>query len=666
METVGTGSFRSVAPPSSKATSRWRAKKISGLLYGPEFDPAPKEAVARFGVRRLGQGSPYLSYGEVFAKGAVPKGEGLAAVVGGVPVPVQLDVKATHGDGSARHGVVTVRVPSSAGRFAQGHLLVGKVFEKALGRPSFSSFHNFRVRIEGHLGEDEVSIHDVSIQDVLAGADFWLKGEMVAERAGRAALGALLSLDVDARVDASGVGHLRLTFNNHKTFSPRPRALTYTVTVSDGERPLFTETIPQHYRNSGWTLRLPVGGSVAYEVVHDAAGFIARGALPPLDLTQPIAAGAIGRDNSPIRPGVHGPLTPYMPTSGGRYEIGPVTGWAAAWAISQDEGAKRAMLRAADIGLTIPWHFADDETGQPIDVEALPTFWADERGGGGMKALFAGPTGGWTPDLPHRPGLAYPAYLATGEAVYARALAHEAAFAISGIWPQLRRGEGLLTHAYQLRTTAWGIRTIGNAAWILPDDDPLKAYFSKVLEANLNDLKVRYVDDGRRSDVGETEGYFHWHKEREPLSVKPWQNDFMAMVLAQEARRGHPQALSLVKWMTPYLVGRVMTQGSSVTFAAAPLHRVLREDGVRYHQWRQVQEATRIAVTEPVYLGSADGGYAILRAALAAVGTVQPGNISIDQALSRLRREDGMGKLSDPQNRLGRAWVPQFVMEEGN
>ena len=665
-ETRGAGSFRpKTGPPLPASSPIPSVNKGGGFLYGPRFDAAPEEAVARFALEKVGDGSPYVSFGQSFAKGAVPAGESLAAMVGDRVAPAQLDVKATHQDGSARHGVMTLRVPPKTGRRAQGHLLLGKVFEEGQAAPSLSSLNTIRVRVEGMLGEDEVTIHDVALGDLLKGAPVWLDGPLVTERLGKAPLGPLLTLRADMRMDAQGVGRVRLTFENHKTFSPLPRTLTYSVTVSDGDRSLFTETIKGHYRNSGWTLLLPVGGEPAYRVLHDPAGLIAHHALPPLAVDQPIAARSIARDGAPVRPGTHAPLIPYMPTSGGRYEIGPVTGWAAAWALSQDKDAKAAMLRAADIGLTIPWHFADDEKGVPIRVDRRHTdFWADPRGGDGMAALFENAAGGWTVDLPHRPGLAYPAYLATGEAVYARALAHEAAFAVSGLWPELRRERGLVTHAYQLRTTAWSLRTIGNAAWILPDDDPLKDYFVRLLSNNLSDLGPGTNEMAKRQNREVPLGYFLDHRGRDPLAIKPWQQDFMAMILAQEAARGHSRARRRLRWMTPYMVGRVLAPGADTSFAAAPLHMVLTEEGDPLATWDAIMAATRATKMDPVYTGAADGGYGTYRAALAAMNRVSF-DTRIDEALTKLQNAPQAEKIDDAQNRLGRAWVPQFAFEEG-
>jgi hypothetical protein len=55
------------------------------------------------------------TFGQVFKEGDVPRGSDLVATFDGRPVPLQVDAKATHADGSLRHAVLSVALPSLAG-----------------------------------------------------------------------------------------------------------------------------------------------------------------------------------------------------------------------------------------------------------------------------------------------------------------------------------------------------------------------------------------------------------------------------------------------------------------------------------------------------------------------------------------------------------------------
>lgn len=58
-------------------------------------------------------------------------------------------------------------------------------------------------------------------------------------------------------------------------------------------------------------------------------------------------------------------LTQYMPTSGGRPEIGPATLWQAAWLVSGDPRAAAHALGQAEAAGAVPWHYWGDEAHGP-------------------------------------------------------------------------------------------------------------------------------------------------------------------------------------------------------------------------------------------------------------------------------------------------------------
>ncbi|WOI53633.1 right-handed parallel beta-helix repeat-containing protein [Parvularcula sp. LCG005] len=640
-----------------------------GLLHSPQFPPKADGDLVRFKLRPVIAGeSPYVIFGQVFEPGMVKPDTGLVARIGGTEVPVQIVPKALHPDGSVRHAVLSLRVPDGTTAIVDAALRLGP----APSGPAagLDSLPNLMLTVEGNLGGRTPTTIKRSLRGFLDHSTVWVNGPVVTERTGRSELGPLLSVTADMRLYADRTGRVRLTFENYKTFHDAPRDLSYRVTVTDGDEVLFADTINLHYRNAGWTTVLPIRARRAFDVVHDLESLIAAGAMPGYDLALGIAPDSLPSTNEPVRPGVAGPLTPYMPTTGGRTDIGPQTGWAAAWTITQDPAAKRLLLYTADIGITVPWHFRDDATGLPVITTNRPRFWAEERGAEAKygkdrvpASLFAGQSGGWTPDVAHKPSLAYPAYLATGEAVYARELAHEAAFAITNIWPDLRGPSGdLLTGALQLRTTAWSLRSVGDAAFILPEDHPLKDYFRTVLAHNIDDLVGNYVRRGTMDSAGETEGYFGIASAREDEAISPWQNDYMAIVLAQEVRRGTPGARALLNWSAGYVAGRVLAPGSNIDVIAGQRQRVIGPTGARYQSWRDIFTETARLHPDDVYLGGAEGGYGLLRGALGAI--VQATNDPrATVALARLKALEGGDKLTEPSNQLGRSYSPQFALD---
>ncbi|HET7563082.1 MAG TPA: hypothetical protein VFJ87_11960, partial [Rhodanobacteraceae bacterium] len=56
-----------------------------------------------------------VTFGEPFRAGDIPKGNTIVAYMGGTALPTQADIKARNSDGSVRHAIVTVELPSLAG-----------------------------------------------------------------------------------------------------------------------------------------------------------------------------------------------------------------------------------------------------------------------------------------------------------------------------------------------------------------------------------------------------------------------------------------------------------------------------------------------------------------------------------------------------------------------
>ena len=63
-------------------------------------------------LAKQGQTDVPVTFGQVFKSGDVPSGASLTATLGGQPVMLQVDPKATNPDGSLRHAVLTLNVPA--------------------------------------------------------------------------------------------------------------------------------------------------------------------------------------------------------------------------------------------------------------------------------------------------------------------------------------------------------------------------------------------------------------------------------------------------------------------------------------------------------------------------------------------------------------------------
>jgi hypothetical protein len=153
------------------------------------------------------------------------------------------------------------------------------------------------------------------------------------------------------------------------------------------------------------------------DVVHDFAYLSASGALPRYDRSITIsekslaslAAEWAGSAETDIMGS--GLLTKYMPTTGGRPEIGPYPNWTVAYLLSMDARAKAVVLGNGDLAGSWPIHVRNARTGRILTLDERPKVWLNGyRADDAQRPI-------WRPDRKPRPpertadGKSHPYYL---------------------------------------------------------------------------------------------------------------------------------------------------------------------------------------------------------------------------------------------------------------
>ncbi|ADM09372.1 hypothetical protein PB2503_06532 [Parvularcula bermudensis HTCC2503] len=611
---------------------------------------------------RSARGAGITRLGIVFAPGMVVATDSLIAKIGDDQRRAYLTPLATYQDGSVKHGALVVETAGLPPRLLSGALrrLEGTAEAPPLQIDLADAFAGVRVEATGTLGGGD---HQATLllAELIANAETQTVTPLSQDVRVRVALSPLLSLVIDARIFVDGRRELRLTFENQRTFSAYPRELHYEVAIEGWTEEPVRQRVALHPRNSAWTWALEdAPRRAAAQCPTDLMARAAFPALAPHRNPPPILGSELP---SPVLPGETGSLQPSMGAGGARPDIGPVTHWTAAWLRDGQRRAPEWVIGLADLSLTIPWHFDDDPPGAPVNPQENPTFWADARGSGQGEAkfppiLFAGSSGPWDPDLAHKPSLAYPAYVLTAEPIYADALADEAAYALNGLWPEFRAPTGLsVARSLQLRTTAWGLRSLANAAFILPDTDPLKPVFAQARDTTLAELKARQVRRGILSGIVSTPS------APEPSAISPWQHDFLALVLALETRRGSSLARQLLTDMAPFLLARAAAAPETLPLRAGLRLATGPREGEIFTDWAEAdRETARRFPRQTVYPENGGGQLSVLRAALIALGQVTDDERAT-QAAVPLGRVAGTRRLSDPDFPEGRAGMGQFTYD---
>lgn len=604
--------------PLTQDYPQWGEDRRSGVIPAPEIVTGQGELAAFQLENNTDDSSPpgYITFGQAFPEGRLRPGAPVMARYGDVALSAQVDVKALHKDGSIRHAAITIATPPlKAGGKIRGALVAGPAQSPDDFDPVsiVEGRYSFPVRVDFNAGasvpaEFKTDARLPALDSLrMGGADYWLNGPLVKEfRIAKAAAPNLL-LRFDIRVYRDGNIRTSVAFSDEKTFSPGRRDLAYDVVIGDPATPAFRADGVVQHRSSVWRRTFWTGKRPRLHLVRDLDPLIEAGALLPLDRSQGASAKAIAELADELRsapdrdaPLSHALVFKYFPTTGGRGDIGPYPQWTALDLVAQTENAESVMLANAEAAGAVPWHFIDERTGAPIDIDRRKKFWADARGLETQYApdrphpdVFASSDGGWTPDHAHKPALTYVPYLLTADRYYQDELAMQAAWAIFGRWPALREGGLKAVDVEQARASAWSLRDLSDAAFILPEDHPLKTYFEKAVAANLKMMREKYVDRRVMKSAGEVEGYIEELVNREPDKISPWQQDYMAISLYLAARRGSSDARALMAWMTNFEAGRFLSPDFDPRRATSYLFSIKDlKSGETYSTWADVARHT--------------------------------------------------------------------------
>ncbi len=589
-----------------------------GLVRADPPDPSRPGDLAGLVLDHLGSGSPggtVVTFGHVFKPGDLKPGEGLVfRLADGSQLAVQVDVKASHGDGSVRHAVLSVATPTGNGTAdLAGVLAKGGVAPAGAGlsvNDILSAGYDLDLTLnvrnaDGTTGTLAVDAADLLRKAVAAGTvETWLKGPLAAEFRVETALNSELRATFDIRVGKDGQVTTDVVVSNANTFTPGIRTVTYDAAITQGGKVVFQELGLAHHRNATWHATVTSKPAHDIHVVFDPDYWVESGAVPRYDTSLGVSGARLDylsklldtKDTGPMGPAL---VTPYMPTTGIRADIGAEPEWAAQWLVSQDPRAWKLMMANADAAGSAPWHFRDEKTGRPVTLDDHPKLWIDYRGTGTQYGADQLPSPyntkdtGWTPERAHVPSLSYMPYLATGSHYRLDEMLYQAS------WDAGNEGGRVVTGG-QVREIAWSLRDYANAAYATPDGHPLKAYFTKLVNENLAHYVKLYAAGTGGDWQGAMEGWFDPSAGQNPEN-RPWQQDYMAVVLRYAEQRGFDAAGTLLDWMESFVAGRFASgdQGFDPRFGAAYILNMRDAAGTAYKSWAEVAKASFPAGTAP-------------------------------------------------------------------
>ncbi|MBK1658286.1 hypothetical protein [Paracraurococcus ruber] len=588
-------------------------------------------------------GSPAATvvvFGQAFRVGDLPRGAGLTArlAADGRPLPAQLDVQTRHPDGSVRFGVVSLAAPAlRPGARAGVMLAVGEAAGGPLALGTAFAGRSAVLEVAPAEGGEPWRADLLALAQAVGGRP-WQSGPLVtqvrvaAPVPAAAAGSASLRLVADIAARADGSLWVDCWLRNDIAMRPNGGAATYRMRLMlDGREALRVAEPLRHWQYSGWgrLLGSRAGGDAAATpplVRHDPAYLAETAAVARYDLSTGVDEASLQRmAQAQAQPAWAQPLgnrgiEQKMGAPGARPDLGQTTMWQAAWLISGDPRAAAHAVDQAEAAGAVPWHFWDPAGGAEgrggwMDERRWPELWVDGRGGRPPRGLlqpFGSGTsnrgGNWGTIPSHQPNLSYLPFLLTGRRAFLDNLTAQGCWNVLENWPANRgydeqgpiRGINIVKNR-QLRTAAWSMRQVGEAAWIAPDDDPHRAYLREVEAANWGWIRAKLPD--WTALQGDVHGYILWTGFGYNPSISPWQQDYFASTAAASARRGGEDARAILSWMTNFIVGRFHAEAKglprhdSVNYTLAlfptPLPQFPEPPAKPFKTWAEIGKATQ-------------------------------------------------------------------------
>jgi hypothetical protein len=562
-----------------------------------------------------------VTFGQVFAVGHLqPTDQLTGRLDDGTIVPLQLDIKAKHADGSVRHAIISAVIPTLAantsptmGLVKGGTAPTGSTTVDALMSKGFS----FSV----HATLNGVD-YTASADDLLkaGGATAWLSGPVATEWQVSAPLqtaSGAVHPHLQARFAVRwypGVNKARVdvTVENDWAYEPSPQNFTYDANVVMGGNSVYTKAGLTHYNHARWRKLFWFNGSEPQlNVKLNTSYLLDSKALPNFDRTLTMAESNLsalqakwtGAITEPMNIGM---AVPYMPQTGGREDIGMLPAWAATYLLSMDKRAAQATMGTATLAGSWSAHYRDKNTGRPISLLDYPYMTISGHSGDTVnpvtKKAEAFPVCAtttacntpYTHDASHQPAFAYLPYLVTGDYYYLEELQFWAMWNQFETNPGYRQNIKGLLSSEQVRGQAWSLRTLAEAAYITPDSDRLKSHFAQILTSNLDWYNDTYTNNVSANKLGViVNGYAMGYNDGKGMA--PWMDDFFTSAVSHAFELGFEKANPLLLWKAKFPVDRMTAPG--VCWIEGSIYTLNIRDSATSPFYTTMAEAYKASVT---------------------------------------------------------------------
>lgn len=524
-----------------------------------------------------------VTFGHAFAVGHVSSAQSIVGkLADGSTVPLQVDVKARHPDGSLRHAIVSARLPSLAASATATMSLHNTSAAATVSPTGPQQLLDGGFKAAVHI--DLAGVRYTASADSLLRTgryNTWLSGNVANEWHVSAPLTTAQGTahpHLTARFairNYAGTERARVdvTVENNWAYEAAPQNFSYDAHVQVGDQTVYTKLALTHYHHARWRKVFWHGATPQVHVKHNSAYLIGTKAVPNYDQSLVFTETKLNSyktawSGTKVEPMGIGIVNPNMPATGGRDELGILPAWSAMYVLSMDKRLKDVMLGTGDLAGSWSAHYRNKTTDRPISLMEFPYMTIQGNPTDTvnpvtkLKEAFpvcATTTACTTPykhDTAHQASFAYLPYLVTGDYYYLEEMQFWAMYNAFVSNPGYRQNIKGLMYRQQVRGQAWAMRTLADAAFITPDADPLKSHFSYFLDNNLEWYNANYTNNAAATTLGVLthNGAVVYDNS---TSVAPWQDDFFTAAIGHTAELGYTKANPLLAWKARFPLSRM-------------------------------------------------------------------------------------------------------------
>jgi len=554
-----------------------------------------------------------ITFGQPFHAGDVPADKTLLAYLNGKALPTQADIKARNPDGSARHAILTVLLPtldSQTSEIVSLHSVPDTAVAKSKAltiedilHTKFDAGVQFQIAGEAWHLDARVLLQSV-LQDGLCRpygreCNQWLSGPLVSEwvvggplldEQGKpnTNLAVYFAVRAYSPVPVKRV-RVDVIVENDWAYQLDPHNMSYTATIMVGGQAVEIVKDLEHYRQARWHKTFWWGKpDTVYAELNSRYLQYSR-AVPRYQDLQP-SESLLSKVRQSCPPMQRCDQSKDMSTVGAQAAIGPLARWSSVYVIDPTYRAYRWMLANSDALGAYGIHYRDQLTDQPISVAAYPCVTTNRQAELAKCPIPPHKNDNFPrckdqckspliPNETHHPSPAYVAYLVTGDWYYLEELKFWADWVIFRQNSRYRDFANGLIEDTEVRGQAWALRTLGYAAYILPDNDPFKNYFNKVVKNNIQWYNAHYTDNPDANALhiitnGYAVGYTSNGYPGTGMSI--WQQSFFNWAVGNLADLGFPGADRLLNWVSAFQVN-LMTSPEYCWIVASAYYLQVRD-----------------------------------------------------------------------------------------